>query len=68
MAIVTHEMDFARDVSNRVLYMDEGLIYEAGTPDDGANLGVMLVRGLSETIAYGKESGRGRLDILLKPA
>ena len=34
MAIVTHEMDFARDVSNRVLYMDEGRIYEEGTPED----------------------------------
>ena len=33
MAIVTHEMDFARDVSNRVLYMDEGVIYEEGTPE-----------------------------------
>ncbi|MGM0567234.1 MAG: amino acid ABC transporter ATP-binding protein [Bacteroidota bacterium] len=33
MAIVTHEMDFARDVSNRVFYMDEGLIYEEGPPD-----------------------------------
>jgi polar amino acid transport system ATP-binding protein len=33
MAIVTHEMDFARDVSNRVLYMDDGLIYEEGTPE-----------------------------------
>jgi len=32
MAIVTHEMAFARDVSNRVLYLDEGLIYEEGTP------------------------------------
>lgn len=32
MAIVTHEMDFAKDVSNRVFYMDEGLIYEEGTP------------------------------------
>ncbi len=32
MAIVTHEMDFARDVSNRVLYMDEGIIYEDGPP------------------------------------
>jgi polar amino acid transport system ATP-binding protein len=32
MAIVTHEMDFARDVSNRVLYMDEGVIYEDGPP------------------------------------
>jgi len=33
MAIVTHEMDFARDVSNRVLYMDEGIIYEEGSPE-----------------------------------
>lgn len=32
MLIVTHEMDFARDVSSRVLYMDEGLIYEEGAP------------------------------------
>jgi polar amino acid transport system ATP-binding protein len=32
MLIVTHEMDFARDVSNRVFYMDQGLIYEEGTP------------------------------------
>lgn len=32
MLIVTHEMDFARDVSSRVLYMDEGGIYEEGTP------------------------------------
>lgn len=33
MAIVTHEMEFARDVSNRVFYMDEGVIYEEGPPD-----------------------------------
>jgi len=33
MAIVTHEMDFARDVSNRVVYMDEGVIYEEGSPE-----------------------------------
>jgi len=32
MAIVTHEMDFARDVSSRVMYMDEGAIYEEGPP------------------------------------
>lgn len=30
MMIVTHELDFARDVSDRVFYMDEGLIYESG--------------------------------------
>jgi polar amino acid transport system ATP-binding protein len=33
MAIVTHEMDFARDVASRVFYMDEGTIYEEGPPD-----------------------------------
>ena len=32
MMIVTHEMRFARDVSTRVFYMDEGGIYEDGTP------------------------------------
>jgi polar amino acid transport system ATP-binding protein len=34
MAIVTHEMDFARDVSNRVFYMDDGCIYEEGNPKE----------------------------------
>ncbi len=34
MAIVTHEMNFAKDVSTRVLYMDEGRIYEEGTPSE----------------------------------
>lgn len=33
MLIVTHEMSFARAISNRVFYMDEGGIYEEGTPD-----------------------------------
>jgi polar amino acid transport system ATP-binding protein len=32
MAIVTHEMKFAHDVSSRIFYMDEGVIYEEGTP------------------------------------
>ncbi|MDR2545898.1 MAG: amino acid ABC transporter ATP-binding protein [Lachnospiraceae bacterium] len=32
MLVVTHEMDFARNVSNRVFYMDEGGIYEEGCP------------------------------------
>jgi polar amino acid transport system ATP-binding protein len=32
MAIVTHEMEFARDVSTRVFYMDQGVIYEEGPP------------------------------------
>ena len=33
MLIVTHEMSFARAISNRVFYMDEGGIYEDGTPE-----------------------------------
>lgn len=33
MMIVTHEMKFARDVSTRVFYMDQGVIYEEGTPE-----------------------------------
>jgi len=33
MIIVTHEMRFAREVANRVFYMDEGSIYEDGTPE-----------------------------------
>lgn len=33
LMIVTHEMRFARDVSTRVFYMDQGVIYEEGTPE-----------------------------------
>ena len=33
MLVVTHEMAFARDVSNRVVYMNEGVICEEGTPE-----------------------------------
>ena len=32
MVIVTHEMGFAREVSNRVIFVDEGVIKEEGTP------------------------------------
>ncbi len=33
MAVVTHEMGFAREVATRVLFMDEGRIMEQGTPE-----------------------------------
>lgn len=33
MVVVTHEMGFAREVADRVFYMDEGIIYEEGTPE-----------------------------------
>ena len=35
--IVTHEMGFAREVSDRVLFMDDGNILESGTPDQVFN-------------------------------
>lgn len=34
MVVVTHEMGFAREVADRVLFMDDGTIQEQGTPDD----------------------------------
>ena len=34
MVVVTHEMGFAREVGSRVLFMDEGLIVEEGTPEE----------------------------------
>lgn len=34
MMIVTHEMEFAKHISNRVFYMDQGGIYEEGTPEE----------------------------------
>ncbi len=33
MVIVTHEMGFARDVSNRILFMDQGYVAEDTTPE-----------------------------------
>ena len=37
MIIVTHEMSFARDVSNHVIFMDGGVIVEEGNPNDVIN-------------------------------
>jgi polar amino acid transport system ATP-binding protein len=34
MIIVTHEMDFARDVADRVIFMDDGVIVEQGSPQE----------------------------------
>lgn len=34
MAVVTHEMGFAKEVGTRVMFMDEGRILEQGTPED----------------------------------
>ena len=34
MVVVTHEMGFAREVANRVLFMDSGIVQESGTPEE----------------------------------
>lgn len=37
MVIVTHEMGFAREVATRVLFVDQGVIMESGTPEEVFN-------------------------------
>ncbi len=37
MVVVTHEIDFARAVSDRVIFMDEGMVVEEGKPEDVIN-------------------------------
>ena len=37
MVVVTHEMGFAREVSDRVIFVDEGVIVEQGTPEEVFN-------------------------------
>ncbi len=37
MVVVTHEMAFARDLADRIIFMDQGLIIEQGTPDEVFN-------------------------------
>jgi polar amino acid transport system ATP-binding protein len=34
MVVVTHEMSFARDVSSKIIFMDDGVIAESGTPEE----------------------------------
>ncbi|MDE7358858.1 MAG: peptide ABC transporter ATP-binding protein, partial [Lachnospiraceae bacterium] len=34
MVIVTHEMGFAREVASRVLFIDQGVVMESGTPEE----------------------------------
>ena len=34
MVVVTHEMGFAREISDRVIFMDDGIIAEQGSPNE----------------------------------
>ena len=37
MIIVTHEIEFAKNVADRIIFMDEGVVLEDGTPDEVIN-------------------------------
>ena len=54
MIIVTHEMQFAREVSDRIIFMEQGLIQEQGTPDEIFNSSNLRVREF-----IGKMNGEG---------
>ena len=51
LLLVTHEMRFARDVSNTVVFLDKGLVVEAGSPGEifGAPRYPRLVEFLRDT-------------------
>ncbi len=44
MVIVTHEMEFARNISDRVIFMDKGVVAASGTPEDVFNSGNTRMR------------------------
>ena len=52
MVVVTHEMGFAREVASRVLFLDDGVIAEEGTPDEifGALKGERLQSFLAKVL------------------
>jgi len=62
MAIVTHEMNFARDVSSRIFFMYDGIVYEEGSPQQifdnpqkpVTQAFIRRIRTLEFTIAEGK--------------
>ena len=64
MLVVTHEMKFAQNVSTRVFYMDEGVIYEEGSPDqlfenpqkDKTRQFIRRLKTLTLTIEEGKQN------------
>ena len=66
MMIVTHEMQFARNVSNRVFYMDQGGIYEDGSPEQifGNPRGVLTKRFINRIKVTELEIQNDDFDIL----
>ena len=50
MVIVTHEMNFAKEVADRIIFMAEGIIVEQGTPEEIFGIHKMSVRKSFTTI------------------
>jgi ABC-type glutathione transport system ATPase component len=61
MLIVTHEMNFAREVANKVLFLADGVIYEQ--EDDG--LGVTILKTMAKSISCLREGDKNRIRIEL---
>lgn len=53
MVVVTHEMSFARDVADQVIFMDNGVIVEQGTPDEifGNSQNLRMSQFLNKVVA-----------------
>jgi polar amino acid transport system ATP-binding protein len=65
MLLVTHEVAFARDVSSRVLFFDQGVIAEAGSPDilrhpESERLKQFLHRILHDEVGHSFSKDRGQ--------
>ena len=50
MIVVTHEMEFARDVSSRVIFMDKGVIAEQGDPKKSLAIQRRTDQGIPSTL------------------
>ena len=48
MVVVTHEMGFAREVGDRVMFMDEGIFLEEGTPSSYSIITAGTYTGISQ--------------------
>ena len=65
MLVVTHEMGFAREVADRVVFMDEGGIVEQGTPEQvlehpTSERGRAFLRQAHRGVSHRGRAGHGR--------
>ena len=56
MVVVTHEMDFAREVADRVVFMDGGVIVEEGPAEQAVQIRVRIVPAHSSPASRSDET------------